>query len=256
MWSLFDPKDVPHLPDLYGEAFDEAYDEAEAEAALRTPGQGARSLRAHDADAGRDRQRLDDLQGRLQPSSATRPACPATSCTSRTSAPRSSRSPRTARLRSATSARINLARHVDATARFDFEKLARNGAHRRAHARPRHRHQLLPDRAGRRRRTAAGGRSASGSWACRTSSSSCGCAFDSAEARALSARIQEEIYFHALAASCELAEKRGPHAAFAETRAAQGEFQFDLWGVTPDGRAALGGAARAHRRASACATRC
>ena len=58
-------------------------------------------------------------------------------------------------------------------------------------------------------------------------------AFDSDEARALSAKIQEEIYFHALSASCDLAEKHGPHAAFGETRAAQGEFQFDLWGITP-----------------------
>jgi len=57
--------------------------------------------------------------------------------------------------------------------------------------------------------------------------------FDSPEARELSARIQEEIYFHALSASVDLAEKHGPHTAFPETRAAQGEFQFDLWGITP-----------------------
>jgi ribonucleoside-diphosphate reductase alpha chain len=62
-------------------------------------------------------------------------------------------------------------------------------------------------------------------------------AFDSAEARALSAKIQEEIYFHALSASCDLAEKHGPHAAFNETRASKGEFQFDLWGVTPENSA-------------------
>src|SRR6202789_4540842 len=29
VWSLFDPKDVPHLTDLYGEAFEKAYVEAE-----------------------------------------------------------------------------------------------------------------------------------------------------------------------------------------------------------------------------------
>ena len=58
-------------------------------------------------------------------------------------------------------------------------------------------------------------------------------AFDSPEARSLSARIQEEIYFQALTASCDLAEKHGPHAAFKDTRAAKGEFQFDLWGVVP-----------------------
>jgi len=58
-------------------------------------------------------------------------------------------------------------------------------------------------------------------------------AFDSPEARELSAKIQEEIYFHALTASCDLAEKNGPHTAFNETRASKGEFQFDLWGITP-----------------------
>jgi ribonucleotide reductase alpha subunit len=29
IWSLFDPKVVPHLPDLYGEAFEAAYNDAE-----------------------------------------------------------------------------------------------------------------------------------------------------------------------------------------------------------------------------------
>lgn len=57
--------------------------------------------------------------------------------------------------------------------------------------------------------------------------------FDSPEAAALAERIQEEIYFGALATSNELAESRGPHPAFPDTRAAGGDLQFDLWGVTP-----------------------
>lgn len=57
--------------------------------------------------------------------------------------------------------------------------------------------------------------------------------FDSPAARDLSTRISEEIYFHALAASADLAEIHGPHTGFAETRAARGDLQFDLWGVTP-----------------------
>jgi ribonucleoside-diphosphate reductase alpha chain len=60
-----------------------------------------------------------------------------------------------------------------------------------------------------------------------------GLPFDSDEARSLSTRISEAIYFHALWSSTELAEVSGPHAGFAETRAAQGQLQFDLWGVTP-----------------------
>ena len=59
--------------------------------------------------------------------------------------------------------------------------------------------------------------------------------FDSEEARLLSKKISEHIYYNALKASTDLAEKYGPHAAFAETRAARGELQFDAWGVVPDG---------------------
>ncbi len=58
--------------------------------------------------------------------------------------------------------------------------------------------------------------------------------FDSDEARKISARIQEEIYFAALDASSDLAVERDIHPAFLETRAAHGDLQFDFWGVTPD----------------------
>ncbi len=57
--------------------------------------------------------------------------------------------------------------------------------------------------------------------------------FDSDAASQLSARIQEEIYYAALSASCDLAEAEGPHPSFHETRAARGVLQFDLWGVKP-----------------------
>ncbi|MGW0659912.1 ribonucleoside-diphosphate reductase subunit alpha [Streptodolium elevatio] len=58
--------------------------------------------------------------------------------------------------------------------------------------------------------------------------------FDSAEARELSTRIAEEIYLTALEASCDLAEEAGPHPAYQETHAARGRLQPDLWdGVTP-----------------------
>ena len=60
-----------------------------------------------------------------------------------------------------------------------------------------------------------------------------GLAFDSAEARALSRRISEEIYLNALWASTELAEASGAHPGFARTRAAAGDLQFDLWGAEP-----------------------
>lgn len=57
--------------------------------------------------------------------------------------------------------------------------------------------------------------------------------FDSAAARDLSAKVQEEIYYNALLTSCELAEKHGTHGAYEQTKAAKGLLQYDLWGVTP-----------------------
>ena len=60
-----------------------------------------------------------------------------------------------------------------------------------------------------------------------------GLPFDSPEARSLSARISEEIYFNALWASTELAELAGPHDNYSITRVAQGDLQFDLWGIEP-----------------------
>ncbi|WP_330275363.1 ribonucleoside-diphosphate reductase subunit alpha [Lentzea sp. NBC_00516] len=57
--------------------------------------------------------------------------------------------------------------------------------------------------------------------------------FDSPAARELSTRIAEEIYLTALESSAELASSAGAHPAFRETRAAKGDLQPDLWGVTP-----------------------
>ena len=57
--------------------------------------------------------------------------------------------------------------------------------------------------------------------------------YESPEAIALSAQVQEEIYFQALKSSMELAKEFGAHRDFEHTHAAQGKLQFDLWGVTP-----------------------
>ncbi|TWP48532.1 ribonucleoside-diphosphate reductase subunit alpha [Lentzea tibetensis] len=57
--------------------------------------------------------------------------------------------------------------------------------------------------------------------------------FDSERARELSTRIAEEIYLTALESSAELAASAGAHPAYAQTRAARGDLQPDLWGVTP-----------------------
>ena len=61
-----------------------------------------------------------------------------------------------------------------------------------------------------------------------------GLPFDSDQARKISKKIQEEIYYAAVKTSCELAQELGAHENFNETRAAQGDLQFDRWGVEPD----------------------
>src|SRR5204862_2251126 len=58
-------------------------------------------------------------------------------------------------------------------------------------------------------------------------------AFESVEARELSRKIQEEIYFLALNTSADLAEQFDPHTAFPETRAAEGDMQIDFWKAQP-----------------------
>jgi ribonucleoside-diphosphate reductase alpha chain len=57
--------------------------------------------------------------------------------------------------------------------------------------------------------------------------------FDSEPAKELSTRIAEEIYLTALETSADLAASAGAHPAYNQTRAARGELQPDLWGVTP-----------------------
>jgi ribonucleoside-diphosphate reductase alpha chain len=56
-------------------------------------------------------------------------------------------------------------------------------------------------------------------------------AFDSPEARELSTKISEQIYYHALSESCELAKKNGPHPSYESTRIAQGHLHFDGWNI-------------------------
>lgn len=60
--------------------------------------------------------------------------------------------------------------------------------------------------------------------------------FDSLDSRALNKNIFETIYFAAVDASCELAEREGKYESFEGSPASQGLLQFDLWNVTPSAR--------------------
>merc|ERR1711936_1327823 len=43
----------------------------------------------------------------------------------------------------------------------------------------------------------------------------------------------ETIYYGALEASCEIAEKEGPYSSYEGSPVSKGQLQYDMWGVTP-----------------------
>merc|ERR1719266_988748 len=57
--------------------------------------------------------------------------------------------------------------------------------------------------------------------------------FESEEASKLNKQIFETIYYGALEASCEIAEKEGPYSTYEGSPVSKGQLQYDMWGVTP-----------------------
>ena len=57
--------------------------------------------------------------------------------------------------------------------------------------------------------------------------------FDSAEAKGLNEDIFETIYFAAMETSMELAKVEGTYETYEGSPVSKGQFQFDLWNVTP-----------------------
>ncbi len=231
-WSLFDPRVVPELTDLYGDAFAAAYLQAEAQgkAARTIPARKlyARMMRTL-AETGNGWMTFKDKCNRasnqtLRAGNVIHLSNLCTEILEITSADETA----VCNLGS-----INLGNHLDADGQFDFDRLAetvRLAVRQLDRVIDLNFYPIETARRGNLRWRPVG----------------LGCmglqdvffrqrlAFDSTEARALSARIAEEIYFHALETSCELAAERGPHPAFADTRAATGELQFDAWNVVPD----------------------
>lgn len=60
--------------------------------------------------------------------------------------------------------------------------------------------------------------------------------FDSEEAKNLNRDIFETIYFAAMSASKDLAKEEGAYSTYEGSPISKGQFQFDLWGVTPTER--------------------
>ena len=231
VWSLFDPKVVPHLPDLVGEAFEAAYCKAE-QSLLFTRQIKARDLYARMmkvlAETGNGWMTFKDACN-LKSNQTAKPLNVvhlSNLCTEITEVS-SRQETAVCNLGS-----INLGKHV-AGGQFDFEKLARTV---RTAVKFLDRvidinfYPIAPAADSNRKWRPVG----LGVMGLQDVFFALRLPFDSPEARQLSKRIQEEIYFHALQASCALAEESGSHPAFTETRAEEGVLQMDLWGATPE----------------------
>jgi ribonucleoside-diphosphate reductase alpha chain len=261
MWSLFDPKIVPHFPDVYGEEFEKAYTEAEA------AGLFVRQIKARDlyakmmrtmAQTGNGWMTFKDSANRksnqtARPENVVHLSNLCTEIIEVTSENETAvcnlGSINVGRyiLRSGDTPVPMSAKHekdlsdasvggdmsVPSPFKFDYEKLHRNV---RLAVRQLDRVidlnyyaiQSTADSNNRWRNIGLGVMGLQDVFF------QLRLPFDSPEARKISAKIQEEIYFAALGASCDLAAIKGPHVAFSETRAADGDLQFDLWGVVPE----------------------
>ncbi|MFO0562710.1 MAG: ribonucleoside-diphosphate reductase subunit alpha [Polyangiales bacterium] len=229
-WSLFDPKDVPTLCDLYGADFDAEYARAESKGlAVKTV--SARELYGRMmrclAQTGNGWMTFKDKCNRAcnQTALAGRVVHLSNLCTEILEVT-SDGETAVCNLGS-----INLARHCADNA-FDFEKLAntvRVAVAQLDRVIDRNFYPIDEARRSNLRWRPVG----LGVMGLQDVFFQLGLAFDSDEARALSRRIAEEIYFHALETSSRLAESHGAHPSFSETRAARSELQFDAWGVSP-----------------------
>ncbi len=230
-WSLFDPKIVPQFPDLSGEAFAAAYLEAETKK-LFVRQVKARELYARMmkvlAETGNGWMTFKDACNLKsnQTAEAANVVHLSNLCTEITEVS-SKQETAVCNLGS-----INLAKHITDGA-FDFAKLA-NTVRVAVTFLDRvidiNFYPIPAARAANRRWRPVG----LGVMGLQDLFFALRLPFDAPESRQLSKKIQEEIYYHALARSSALAAEFGPHPAFAETRAAKGVLQFDLWGVTPE----------------------
>lgn len=229
-WSLFDPKDVPHLCDLFGDEFEKAYEAAEA-AGLYQRQIKARELYALMmktlAQTGNGWMTFKDASNKKanQTGRAGNVIHLSNLCTEILEVTNNSETA-VCNLGS-----LNLARHVQGGS-FDFDKLRENvriAVRFLDHVVDINFYPIPQAEASNHKWRPVG----LGIMGLQDVFFKLHLPFDSQEARDLSTSIQEEIYFSALSTSCDLAAERGAHEAFADTRAAAGDLQFDLWGIKP-----------------------
>ncbi|MBB4913642.1 ribonucleoside-diphosphate reductase subunit alpha [Streptosporangium saharense] len=228
MWSLFDPNEIPELPDLWGEAFDEVYRAAEQ------AGRHTRQVRARDLYARMMRTLAQTGNGWMTFKDAANRTCNQAAepdnvvhlsnlCTEIIEV---SNDGETAVCNLGS---VNLAAHV-ADGDIDWVRLRATvhtavtfldrvidinyyPSEQAAASNPRWRPVGL------------------GVMGLQDVLFALRLPFDSAEAKELSTRISEEIYLSALETSVGLAERFGAHPAYERTWAARGKLQHDLWGV-------------------------
>ena len=231
MWSLFDPKVVPHFPDIYGEEFEREYIKAEAE------GKFVKQVKARDLYARMMRTLAQTGNGwmtfkdacNLKANQTGRPENVVHLSNLCTEIVEVTSDNETAVCNLGS---VNVARYVK-DGKVDYDKIHRNV---RLAVRQLDRvidlnYYAIPSTAESNNRWRNIGLGVMG---LQDVYFQLRLAFDSEEARKISTKIQEEIYYAALSASCELAQQKGAHPAFLETKAANGILQFDLWGVTPE----------------------
>ncbi|MEQ1917997.1 MAG: ribonucleoside-diphosphate reductase subunit alpha [Elusimicrobiota bacterium] len=230
IWSLFDPKTMPQLTDLYGKAFEEAYLEGE-EKKLFVRQVKARELYARMmkslAETGNGWMNWKDASN-LKANQTGSPANVVHSSNLCTEIIEVTSQGETAVCNLGS---INLSKYIE-DGRFDFAKLAANVRTAVKYLDRVIDINFYPTQAA---------KASNAKWrpvglgvmGVQDAFFQLGMPFDSTEARELSKKIAEEIYFHALSASVELSSVKGPHLSFPETKAAKGVFQFELWGVTP-----------------------
>jgi ribonucleoside-diphosphate reductase alpha chain len=230
-FSLFDPKAVPNLPDLYGEEFERAYEAAER------AGLASKTVKARDLYARMMRTLAQTGNGWMTFKDKSNRACNQTALPGRAV----HLSNLCTEILEVTSAgetavcnlgSINLGRHMrtepDGSLGFDFEKLAqtvRTAVSQLDRVIDLNFYPVSEARASNMRWRPVG----LGLMGLQDVFFQLQLPFDAPAARELSRRISEEIYFHALTASVDLAIEKGAHEAFPETRAARGELQFDAW---------------------------
>jgi ribonucleoside-diphosphate reductase alpha chain len=230
-WSLFDPKIVPHFPDLYGDEFDEAYLEAE-EAGKYVKQVKARDLYAKMmrtmAQTGNGWMTFKDAANRksnqtAKPENVVHLSNLCTEIIEVTSENETA----VCNLGS-----INVSRYVK-DGEFEYGKLRANVklAVKQLDRVIDLNYYAIPSTADSNNRWRNIGLGVMG---LQDVFFQMRLPFDSEAARKVSAKIQEEIYYAALDASSDLAATKGAHPAFADTRAAKGDLQFDFWGVVPE----------------------